>query len=140
MFLEEQQCYNDDNEEELSGRILDGAKAMAIARRTRDGLDTNVELSAAEYAVRAAVLCLVLTNSVEVHDKDGRSLGVGVYDLAFSYINHSCSPNACYKFCTTLDSGGELEFRICPAPSETCASGTESGSIINGNVLLHFLY
>ncbi|XP_009605470.1 protein SET DOMAIN GROUP 41 [Nicotiana tomentosiformis] len=133
MFLEEQQCYNDDHEEELSGRILDGAKAMAIARRTRDGLDTNVELSAAEYSVEAAVLCLVLTNSVEVHDKDGRSLGVGVYDLAFSYINHSCSPNACYKFCTTLDSGGELEFRICPAASETGAAGNESESIINGS-------
>nr|XP_016510334.1 PREDICTED: protein SET DOMAIN GROUP 41-like isoform X2 [Nicotiana tabacum] len=131
-LLEEQQYYNDDDDG-LSGRIRDGAKAMAVARRMRDGLDTNVELSAAEYAVEAAVLCLVLTNSVEVHDKDGRSIGVGVYDLAFSYVNHSCSPNASYRFCTAFDCGGELEFRICPAPSETCASGTESGSIINGS-------
>ncbi|XP_019249919.1 PREDICTED: protein SET DOMAIN GROUP 41 isoform X1 [Nicotiana attenuata] len=132
-LLEEQQYYNDDDEGEISGRILEGAKATAVARRMRDGLDTNVELSAAEYAVEAAVLCLVLTNSVEVHDKDGRSLGVGVYDLAFSYINHSCSPNASYRFCTAFDCGGELEFRICPAASGTDAAGTEGKSIINGS-------
>ncbi|XP_059280010.1 protein SET DOMAIN GROUP 41-like isoform X2 [Lycium ferocissimum] len=120
-------CLDDD--EELCERILDGAKAMAISRRMRDGLSTNGELSAEEYIVEAAVICLVLTNAVEVHDKDGRSLGVGVYDVAFSYINHSCSPNASYRFCTALDSGGILESRICQAG----AGGIESESIINGS-------
>ncbi|KAJ8531283.1 hypothetical protein K7X08_026717 [Anisodus acutangulus] len=122
-----------DDDQELCGRILDGAKAMAIARRMRDGLSTNGEILAEECTVEAAVICLVLTNAVEVHDKDGRSLGVGVYDVMFSYINHSCSPNASYRFCTELDSIGELECRICPAVTETGVGGIESESIINGS-------
>lgn len=67
MFLEPH-CHDDD---EVSGRIRDGAKALAVARRMSVGLETN-----GEYNVEAAVLCLVLSNAVEVYDKDGRSLGV----------------------------------------------------------------
>lgn len=70
------------DDDELSGRIRDGAKALAIARRMRVGLETNGELSSEEYTVEAAVLCLVLTNAAEVHDKDGRSLGV-LYNIRF---------------------------------------------------------
>lgn len=72
MFLEEH-C----NDNDLSGRIRDGAKALAASRRMRVGLETN-----GEYTVEAAVLCLVLTNAVEVYDKDGRSLGV-LYSIRF---------------------------------------------------------
>ncbi|MCD7450213.1 hypothetical protein HAX54_004510 [Datura stramonium] len=130
MFLEEH-CDDD----ELSGRIRDGAKAMSVARSMRVGLETNGELSSEEYTVEAAVLCLVLTNAVEVHDKDGRSLGVGVYDVAFSWVNHSCSPNASYRFCTASDSGGVLECRICPAATETGLGGIESESISSNSEL-----
>uniref|UniRef100_M1C886 SET domain protein n=1 Tax=Solanum tuberosum TaxID=4113 RepID=M1C886_SOLTU len=127
MFLEEH-C-NDNDDDDLSGRIRHGAKALAASRRMRLGLDTNRELLYEEYTVEAAVLCLVLTNAVEVHDKDGRSLGVGVYDVPFSWVNHSCSPNASYRFCTASDSGGISECRICPAATETGAAGIESESI-----------
>ncbi|KAG5612347.1 hypothetical protein H5410_023628 [Solanum commersonii] len=127
MFLEEH-C-NDNDDDDLSGRIRHGAKALVASRRMRLGLDTNKELLYEEYSVEAAVLCLVLTNAVEVHDKDGRSLGVGVYDVPFSWVNHSCSPNASYRFCTASDSGGISECRICPAATETGAGGIESESI-----------
>lgn len=134
-------------DDELSGRIRDGARALATSRRMCVGLDTN-----GECTVEAAVLCLVLTNAVEVHDKDGRSLGVGVYDVEFSWVNHSCSPNISYRFFTAPDSGGTLESRIYPAATETAAAGTESESIscsstelqksmsVIGNVLLHLLF
>ncbi|KAH0681350.1 hypothetical protein KY284_022435 [Solanum tuberosum] len=119
IFLEEHCNYNDDDD--LSGRIRDGAKALAASRRMCVGLETS-----GEYTVEAAVLCLVLTNAVEVHDKDGRSLGVGVYDVPFSWVNHSSSPNASYRFCTASDSGGISECRIS---TETGATGIESESI-----------
>ncbi|KAG5612353.1 hypothetical protein H5410_023634 [Solanum commersonii] len=122
IFLEEHCNYNDDDD--LSGRIHDGAKALAASRRMCVGLETS-----GEYSVEAEVLCLVLTNAVEVHDKDGRSLGVGVYDVPFSWVNHSCSPNASYRFCTASYSGRISESRICPAATETGAAGIESESI-----------
>ncbi|XP_015073771.1 protein SET DOMAIN GROUP 41 [Solanum pennellii] len=119
MFLEEH-C----NDNDLSGRIRDGAKALAASRRMRVSLETN-----GEYTMEAAVLCLVLTNAVEVYDKDGRSLGVGVYDIPFSWVNHSCSPNASYRFCKAPVSEKILESRICPAATETAAAGIENESI-----------
>ncbi|RVX13265.1 Protein SET domain group 41 [Vitis vinifera] len=39
-----------------------------------------------------ALLCLVLTNAVEVQVNGGSALGIAVYDWCFSWINHSCSP------------------------------------------------
>ncbi|KAJ0265175.1 SET domain-containing protein [Hirschfeldia incana] len=46
-----------------------------------------------------AAICSVLTNAVEVQDsRTGVALGIAVYDSRFSWINHSCSPNACYRF------------------------------------------
>lgn len=70
---------------------------MAAARRMRDR-DCSGEESEEEEAMAAAALCAVLTNGVEVQVKSGRTLGVAVYGGAgFSWINHSCSPNACYR-------------------------------------------
>ncbi|OMP12337.1 hypothetical protein CCACVL1_00035 [Corchorus capsularis] len=69
---------------------------MAAARKLQNGgkeEETNDELILEE-----AVLSLVITNAVEVQDGSGRSLGIAVYDTSFSWINHSCSPNACYRF------------------------------------------
>ncbi|KAK1555610.1 hypothetical protein Q3G72_028937 [Acer saccharum] len=51
-----------------------------------------------DVALEEALLCLVMTNAVEVQDNNGRMLGIAVYDHNFSWINHSCSPNASYRF------------------------------------------
>jgi hypothetical protein len=69
--------------------------ATAIAKQRSDGgpYDNDAVLEIATVA-----LCVVLTNAVEVHDNDGCALGIAVYEHAFSWINHSCSPNACYRF------------------------------------------
>lgn len=66
-----------------------------------------------------AALCLVMTNAVEVQDdKTGRILGIAVYDKDFSWINHSCSPNACYRFSlserNTPSFRDEKKMRIAP--------------------------
>ncbi|PIA44193.1 hypothetical protein AQUCO_01700067v1, partial [Aquilegia coerulea] len=51
------------------------------------------------------VLCIVLTNAVEVQVNEKQGLGVAVYGPSFSWINHSCAPNACYRFSISGDSG-----------------------------------
>ncbi|KAL9277398.1 hypothetical protein ACSQ67_025049 [Phaseolus vulgaris] len=62
-------------------------------------------------------LCAVLTNAVEVHDNEGRALGIAVFDPTFSWINHSCSPNACYRFILSSFPSNEPELlRIAPHP------------------------
>ncbi|QHO12736.1 DNA-directed RNA polymerases II, IV and V subunit [Arachis hypogaea] len=64
------------------------------------------------------VLCAVLTNAVEVQDKEGRTLGIALYGPAFSWINHGCSPNACYRFIFSLpppSSSQESKLRIAPS-------------------------
>ncbi|EXC28030.1 Protein SET DOMAIN GROUP 41 [Morus notabilis] len=87
-----------DDEEEVAARIRDGARAMAAARRMRDRDCSGEESEGEEEAMAAAALCAVLTNGVEVQVKSGRTLGVAVYGGGgFSWINHSCSPNACYR-------------------------------------------
>lgn len=49
-----------------------------------------------------AAICSVLTNAVEVQDSTtGLVLGIALYDSRFSWINHSCSPNSCYRFVNT---------------------------------------
>lgn len=65
---------------------------MAIARCMRDGTEFS-----GDSTLEEAFFCLVLTNAVEVQVNGGSALGVAVYDWRFSWINHSCSPNACYR-------------------------------------------
>ena len=60
--------------------------------------------------------CAVLTNAVEVHDDEGRALGIAVFDPTFSWINHSCSPNACYRFILSSHSDEPELLRIAPHP------------------------
>ncbi|KAM1030251.1 hypothetical protein TB1_033468 [Malus domestica] len=85
-------------------RVRDGARAMFLARKMRDespnfSIDATIANVAPHDAVlEEAVLSLVLTNAVEVQDKTGRTLGISVYGPSFCWINHSCSPNACYRF------------------------------------------
>ncbi|EOY16758.1 SET domain protein, putative isoform 1 [Theobroma cacao] len=80
---------------EVAAKIRQGAIAMAAARKSRN---RDNEGQSDGFLLEEAVLSLVITNAVEVQDKSGRSLGIAVYDLSFSWINHSCSPNACYRF------------------------------------------
>ncbi|KAI3762027.1 hypothetical protein L1987_52450 [Smallanthus sonchifolius] len=97
------------NHDDLSTRIKNGARAMAIAlaSMTDEG-----------FLLEEAVLCAVLTNAVEVQDRTGRSVGIAVYDTSFSWINHSCSPNACYRFLTPETLTGDQRCLITPASSQ----------------------
>lgn len=67
---------------------------MAIARKIRGGEEYKGE----EAVMEELVLCVVITNAVEVQVSGGRIVGLAIYDTTFSWINHSCSPNACYRF------------------------------------------
>ncbi|KAL3641630.1 hypothetical protein CASFOL_012445 [Castilleja foliolosa] len=78
-----------ENNENIRERIKEGANLIAKARRM---------CSEDDFVLGEMVLCLVLTNAVEVQVKRGISIGVAVYDTTFSWINHSCSPNASYRF------------------------------------------
>lgn len=108
--------------------IRNGAKLMAMARRMQGG-DINVNVVAPEeYVVEEMVLCLVLTNAVEVLDKSGCNVGVAVYGTVFSWFNHSCSPNAWYRFLTGSEHTDDLESRISLSTME---NGNEI--LIEGN-------
>ncbi|CAI9116510.1 OLC1v1017675C1 [Oldenlandia corymbosa var. corymbosa] len=97
---------NDDSGDNVLGMIKEGASRMLLAGNFGDDM----------AAVAEAMVCLVLTNAVEVQDNKGRNVGIGVYDTAFSWINHSCSPNACYRFTEmTAEVDRNAQLRIYPA-------------------------
>ncbi|XP_077241378.1 protein SET DOMAIN GROUP 41-like isoform X2 [Tasmannia lanceolata] len=104
---------------DIPGRIREGGRIMCLARRMRDGRFGNV---VGESATDEMVLCLVLTNAVEVQVSEGRTIGVAVYGPGFSWFNHSCSPNASYRFSLTgfIGEPGSLEpgFRVTPCGEE----------------------
>lgn len=98
-------------------RVRAGARAMAMARAMRDGRE--IDSGDCECEMEEAVLCLVVTNAVEINVDGERPIGIGVYDGRFSWINHSCSPNSCYQFVVAFDEGlksadGEPLMRIEP--------------------------
>lgn len=124
----------DDVDDDVLGMIKESATKMGLAGKY--GVDMA--------AVAEAVMCLVLTNAVEVQDKDGRNVGIAVYDTTFSWINHSCSPNACYRFTTMaaeMDSNSRL--RIYPAATDGSggatggASGDSQSGLVTNFVLNH---
>lgn len=95
-----------EGDEEIVSRVREGGRLMSLARRMRDGRGVDEEQ---DYnVVEETALCVVLTNGVEVQVHEMGPIGIAVYDQSFSWINHSCSPNACYRFSTvaSLDSGG----------------------------------
>lgn len=108
------------DDDEFSTRIKTGARAMAAATMMRDGAAFDFESSEGYFLLEEAVLCVVVTNAVEVQDRVGRSVGVAVYDISFSWINHSCSPNACYRFLPPESHGGGQRCLIRPASSDGC--------------------
>ncbi|RVW48940.1 Thioredoxin Y1, chloroplastic [Vitis vinifera] len=108
--------HNSESDETLT-RIRDGGKAMAVARCMRDGTEFS-----GDSKLEEALLCLVLTNAVEVQVNGGSALGIAVYDWCFSWINHSCSPNACYRFLLrspeTPQFSGESRLQIIPGGND----------------------
>ncbi|THU50261.1 hypothetical protein C4D60_Mb06t18320 [Musa balbisiana] len=80
---------------EVAERIMEGAVLMSLARGRGRSREADFDGGAASPEV---VLCAVLRNSVEVHISEVGALGVAVYGPGFSWFNHSCVPNACYRF------------------------------------------
>ncbi|XP_023520942.1 protein SET DOMAIN GROUP 41 isoform X1 [Cucurbita pepo subsp. pepo] len=107
-----------DDDSEVFVKIREGSDAMAASRRTNSA-DIRYD-----NALEEAILCLVLTNAVEVQDSVGRTIGIAVYHPTFCWINHSCSPNACYRFETPSDSI-KTRLRISPFCTDI---GTGEGS------------
>ncbi|CAA0813379.1 Protein SET DOMAIN GROUP 41 [Striga hermonthica] len=108
---EGENCVNYDNSSE---RIREGAMLLAKARKACLGESVNVH-EPKSFMFEEMALCLVLTNAVEVQDESGYNLGVAVYGPAFSWINHSCSPNACYRFSVGPQDDERSPLRTVPA-------------------------
>ena len=94
----------------LSNRhILTGVMAEAIAKQR--GVPNN-DAILEEVTI---ALSTVLTNVMEVHNNEWRALGISVFYHIFSWINHSCSPNACYHFVLSSSSHSkEAKLGIAP--------------------------
>ncbi|KAL0365978.1 UNVERIFIED_CONTAM: protein SET DOMAIN GROUP 41 [Sesamum radiatum] len=123
--------------ESVFERIREGAELMAKARKMCLDEDGNVKKQE-EFVLEEMVLCLVLTNAVEVQDKSGCSTGVAVYGTAFSWINHSCSPNACYRFSLGLENNEHPRLRIVSA-AKMLDSGNGNGLMVEGDFQHPFL-
>ncbi|KAJ0976863.1 hypothetical protein J5N97_012337 [Dioscorea zingiberensis] len=83
----------EEGESEISGRIREGATLMARARNGK--LEGDVVATAEK---EKAALWAVVRNAVEVQVGGAAAVGIAVYGPMFSWLNHSCSPNACYRF------------------------------------------
>ncbi|KAL8127403.1 protein SET DOMAIN GROUP 41 isoform X2 [Apium graveolens] len=115
-LLSNRSCLIDDPSDEVFVEIKEGAKAMAKARRMIRGNGDDDD----NCVVEETALCVVITNAVEVQDVSGVAVGIAVYDTPFSWINHSCCPNACYRFSGFDDESGML---IAAAPMDGGGSG-----------------
>ncbi|VAH47763.1 unnamed protein product [Triticum turgidum subsp. durum] len=80
---------------EVAERILKGSMLMSSARKMRT--QTSVVFSNG-LTVEIMALWAVMINSVEVQISDEWDLGIAVYGPSFSWFNHSCFPNASYRF------------------------------------------
>lgn len=77
--------------------MADSSFSVAI-RRAASFISAVLRSDRGNTVLEEAAICAVLTNAVEVQDRAGVALGIAVYGSRFSWINHSCSPNACYRF------------------------------------------
>jgi SET and MYND domain-containing protein len=80
---------------EVAERILEGSMLMSSARKMKT--QTSV-VSTNGLTVETVALWAVMINSVMVQISEGRDLGIAVYGPSFSWFNHSCFPNASYRF------------------------------------------
>ncbi|KAF3445495.1 hypothetical protein FNV43_RR10671 [Rhamnella rubrinervis] len=122
--------------DEIVSRIRDGARAMAAARRMREGLDVDILPELDDVVLEEAALCLVITNAVEVQDKSGRTLGLALFRPSFCFVNHSCSPNACYRtsLSTPQETASSAIEATPPLRIVPCSSSDEDNQAIEGVV------
>ncbi|CAL9120130.1 unnamed protein product [Musa textilis] len=109
---------------EVAERIMEGAALMSLARGRGRSREADFDGGAASPEV---VLWAVLTNSVEVHISEVGALGVAVYGPGFSWFNHSCVPNACYRF----ESGYRFGEPGPASPESFLASSAAAGVAID---------
>ncbi|PIN01941.1 Histone-lysine N-methyltransferase [Handroanthus impetiginosus] len=114
-------------------RIREGPKMMAKARTMYINENVNVE-NQEEFVLEEMILCMVQTNAVEVQDKSGCSIGIAVYGTKFSWINHSCSPNACYWFLVGLEHDEQTPLRITSAAKSDCCDVNRNRLIMDGDL------
>lgn len=101
---------------EVAERILKGSMLMSSARKMRT--QTSVVFSNG-LTVEIVALWAVTINSVEVQISDEWDLGIAVYGPSFSWFNHSCFPNASYRFVLAPPNEDSVsdksEYRAVPA-------------------------
>lgn len=107
---------------EVAERILEGRMLMSSARKMRT--QTSV-VSANGLTVETVALWAVMINSVAVQISEGQDLGIAVYGPSFSWFNHSCFPNASYRFvlapCDEDYVSDKSEYPAIPASKEVAA-------------------
>ncbi|GLJ24562.1 hypothetical protein SUGI_0469320 [Cryptomeria japonica] len=98
---------HDSDCQEIAQEIEEGARLMHLARTHVGGA---MECDGDVQRVEEEALCAVITNGVEVQvdqfqetstrgsEMQSLVLGTAVYGPLFSWCNHSCRPNACYRF------------------------------------------
>ncbi|XP_020162625.1 protein SET DOMAIN GROUP 41 isoform X1 [Aegilops tauschii subsp. strangulata] len=101
---------------EVAERILKGSMLMSSARKMRT--QTSVVFSNG-LTIEIVTLWVVMINSVEVQIGDGWDLGIAVYGPSFSWFNHSCFPNASFRFVLAPPNEDSVsdksEYRAVPA-------------------------
>ncbi|KAM3367434.1 hypothetical protein ACQJBY_016187 [Aegilops geniculata] len=101
---------------EVTERILKGSMMMSSARKMRT--QTSVVFSNG-LTIEIVTLWVVMINSVEVQIGDGWDLGIAVYGPSFSWFNHSCFPNASFRFVLAPPNEDSVsdksEYRAVPA-------------------------
>ncbi|XP_038989176.1 protein SET DOMAIN GROUP 41 isoform X2 [Phoenix dactylifera] len=110
---------------EVAERIREGGSLISRARNRKRARDERRDGAVA--VVEEEALLAVLTNAVEVQVSERGALGIAVYGPPFSWFNHSCAPNACYRFeLADLSKGtGSCEpgsFRVSPAGTEDASA------------------
>ncbi|XP_047066736.1 protein SET DOMAIN GROUP 41-like isoform X3 [Lolium rigidum] len=107
---------------EVAERILEGSMLMSSARKMRTQISV---VSANGLTVETVALWAVMINSVAVQISEGRDLGIAVYGPSFSWFNHSCFPNASYRFVLAPRdedyASDKSEYPAIPASKEVAA-------------------
>ncbi|XP_024632337.1 protein SET DOMAIN GROUP 41 isoform X2 [Medicago truncatula] len=112
------------NDDDVAETVRLGALTMATAIEKQNGCSKD----GGTLEEATVALCAVLTNAVEVHDNEGCALGIAVFEHAFSWINHSCSPNACYRFSFSNSLlSRESKLRIAPFTQNSKQPQIDSG-------------
>ncbi|MQM11003.1 hypothetical protein Taro_043912 [Colocasia esculenta] len=118
---------------EMREMVKEGGALMYRARKLlRCDVDGGCESGEGGGDVEKAVLWAVVMNAVEVQVGEGRAIGIAVYGPQFSWFNHNCSLNACYRFellgSECFRSAGS-RFLVHPT-----ATGSEDGMDHNGTL------